>query len=76
MFVPTDSCAFRLSPVPCSTPAKLLSVIDGVLGAYYRNEENPVALTPGMMEEARRLMKPAVIQRIEMLRDVLVDQFM
>ncbi|CAI5501591.1 unnamed protein product, partial [Closterium sp. Naga37s-1] len=48
-----------------TTPEKLLEVIEQVLDAYYAQRR-----------QQSSLMNPAVIARMEVLKDVIVDQFM
>ncbi|CAI5475584.1 unnamed protein product [Closterium sp. Yama58-4] len=55
-----------------TTPEKLLEVIEQVLDAYYAQRRQQSSL----IDEAKKLMNPAVIARMEVLKDVIVDQFM
>ncbi|GJP52491.1 hypothetical protein CLOM_g11599, partial [Closterium sp. NIES-68] len=55
-----------------TTPEKLLEVIQQVLEAYYAQRRQQSSL----IDEAKKLMNPAVIARMEVLKDVIVDQFM
>ncbi|CAI5999668.1 unnamed protein product, partial [Closterium sp. NIES-64] len=55
-----------------TTPEKLLEVIEQVLDAYYAQRRQQSSL----IDEAKKLMNPAVIARMEVLKDMIVDQFM
>jgi hypothetical protein len=53
----------------CRKPEKLLKWINVVLDAFYSNKKGT------LIKEAQNLLNPSVISRLEILRDMLQEQF-